>query len=148
MPATSASAWYVSLRARKVTPNPTPKVLAEQTLYRPKEAKSGRKEPQLTQAQALLRLIRLERRAPSSATREAALLMYQAVNQSWPRRGLIKQRLTRVASQPWLTGRREDVSGGVVTPAAESDSSLMGPLSTGNALTMGMILAERRAPFK
>ena len=74
--------------------------------------------------------------------------MYQAVNQSWPCKGLIKQRLTRVASQPWLTGHGEDVSGGVVTPAAESDSSLMGPLSTGNALTMGMILAERRAPFK
>ena len=35
-PITSASAWYASLRARKVTPNPTLQLLAEQTLHRPK----------------------------------------------------------------------------------------------------------------
>ena len=49
--ATSASAWNVSLRAPKVTPNPTPQVLAEQTLYQPKETKRERKGPQLTEAQ-------------------------------------------------------------------------------------------------
>jgi len=147
-PATSASAWYASLRARKVTPNPTPQVLAEQTLYRPKVAKRERKRPQLTEAQALLRLIRLERRAPTSATREAAILIYQTVNQSWPHKGLIKQRLSKVASQPWLTGRKEDISGGVVTPATAPAKNLVGPLNTENALTMEAMVEGRRATLR
>ena len=50
VPSTLATAWYGTLRAQIVTPHPTPEVLAEQTLFRPKEWTRARKAPLLTEA--------------------------------------------------------------------------------------------------
>uniref|UniRef100_A0A7S1NVE8 Uncharacterized protein n=1 Tax=Eutreptiella gymnastica TaxID=73025 RepID=A0A7S1NVE8_9EUGL len=71
--------------------------------------------------------------------RETAIQMYQAVSRSWPSRGLLRQRPTRVASQPW---HGVDISGGVFTPATALTISLAGPLDPQNALSMEAIVAE------
>ena len=143
-PSTSTSAWFGALRARTVTPNPTPQVLAEQTLYCPKEPKRARKRPLPTEGQTMIRLALLEKKGAASATREAAVRMYQSVNPSWPNSGLIRMRLTEIASKPWLMGRRADQSGGIVTPAVALRLCLSGLLSAGNALTMEAAAMERR----
>ena len=143
-PSTSTSAWFGSLRARTVTPNPTPQVLAEQTLYSPKEPKRSRKRPLPTEGRSMIRLALLEKKRPASTTREAAIRMYQSVNPSWPNSGLIRMRLTRIASKPWLVGRRADLSGGIVTLAVAPRLCLSGLLSAENALIMEAAATERR----
>ena len=90
------------------------------------------------------RLALLDKKGAASATRETTIRMYQSVNPSGPNSGLIRVRLTEIASKPWLMGRRADQSGGIVTPAVAPRLCLSGLLSAGNALTMETAVMERR----
>ena len=56
----------------------------------------------------MIRLALLDKIGAAGATTEAAVRMYQAVTPSWPNSGLIRLRLTEIASKPWLMGRRAD----------------------------------------
>ena len=111
VPSTSANAWYGTLRARTVAPHPTPEVLAQQTLFRPKERSPVRKTPPLTEARMLVKVALLEMKSTTSATRGLAIRMYQAVNPSWPSSNSIRARLSRIASRPWLRAAKVDLRG-------------------------------------
>ena len=78
----SEGAWYDRPIAQKVTPNPTPKILEEQTLFKQRQMKCPVRR--LTETRARLHLLTLERKPD----RGAAVRMYQAINPAWPSAGL------------------------------------------------------------
>ena len=146
----SASAWCTTLTAIgswKVRPIPTERVLAEQTVYCPKEPKHARSRRRLTQIQAMTRLLTLEAGEATSARRETALKMYQAVNPSWPESVHIRLRLTAIASNPWLVGRKTDKSGGAVIPKVAPRSSLRGLLNAQTGIIMEAMVTEQRSQY-
>ena len=98
----SAGAWYDRLIAQKVTPNPAPKILEEQTLLKQRQPK--RPMRCLTEARARHQLLTLERKPD----RGAAIRMYQAINPAWPLANLLRTRLSTMASAPWSRHRQTD----------------------------------------
>ena len=140
VPWTAANAWYGTLQARTVAPHPTPEVLAEQTLFRPKEWTPAQKAPLLTKARTLVKLALLEMKSTTNATRGTAIRMYQAVYPSWSSSGSIRVRLSRTASRPWLRAGKVERTHGIVTLKEPSR-----PLRGAYTLALETHVAERRA---
>ena len=109
VPSTAANAWYGTLRVRTVAPHPTPEVLAQQSLFRPKEQPPAQKAPTLTEARTLVQVALLEMQSTPIATRGTAIRMYQAVNPSCSSSGRTQMGLSRIASRPWLRAVRVDL---------------------------------------
>ena len=74
----SEGAWYDRLIARKMNPNPTPKILEEQALFKQRQMKCPVRRP--TEARPHLQLITLERKPDQGA----GIRMYPAINPAWP----------------------------------------------------------------
>ena len=124
--ASSASAWYQALAARTVVPNPTPRILEEQTLYKPRQGKRTKVSTwRLTEAQARVRVLHLE----AKPSRTSAIRLYVAIDRSWRSAGTLQAKLHCIIAAPWSAGRPS--SAGSSKPkaklvAADSTVSLTG----------------------
>ena len=122
----SEGAWYERLMARKVTPNPTPKILEEQTLFKQRQVKCPVRR--LTETRARLHLLTLERKPD----RGAAVRMYQAINPAWPSANSLCNRLSKIASAPWLGHQQADSRGTAATrgvpPPMQVNETLVEPI--------------------
>ena len=112
--ASSVSAWYQAVPTRTVVPNPTPGILEEQTLYKPRKGKQAKVSTwHLTEAQARVRLLHLE----AKPCRTSAIRLYAAISRSWVSAGTLRAKLHRIIAAPWNPGGSPGA--GVGKPRAE-----------------------------
>ena len=136
----SEGAWYDRLILRKVTPNPTPKILEQQTLFKQWQMKCPVRR--LTETRARLHLITLERK-PDRAQQFGCT---KQSTRPGPPSNPLRDRLSKIASAPSLGKHQADSRGKAAARGVPPHMQVTETLAEPNLAAMrAMVRAHTRA---
>jgi len=117
----------------------TPRILEEQTLYKPRQGRRRRvKAWRLTEAQARVRAFHLE----AKPSRVAATKLYVAIDRSWRLAGALRTRLHSIITLPWNADWPSSTRNGETDERVSVATDATKPLSEPDLATAPILVAK------